>query len=190
MTEVILFHHAQGLTAGVQAFADELRAAGHSVTVPDLYEGATFATVDEGVAHARSIGFGELADRGVKAAESLPERIVYAGFSLGAMPAQQLAQTREGALGALLYHAAFPASEFGESWPNEVALQVHMMENDPWSEEDRPAAEELVANAADAELFIYPGSAHLFTDSSLAEYDAEAAKLVLQRTINFLGRCS
>lgn len=188
MGELILFHHAQGLTRGVEVFADALRAAGHRVTVPDLYEGATFATLAEGVAHAEHIGFEEIIDRGVAAAEGLREGIVYAGFSLGVLPAQKLAQTRPGALGALLYHEGLAASTFGDSWPDGVALQVHVSEHDEWVELD--VTRDLVAGAADAELFIYPGSGHLFTDSGLDVFVPEAAELVLQRSIEFLDRLS
>src|SRR4051794_3314926 len=140
MTSVVLFHHAQGLTDGVRRFADRLTAAGHQVALPDLYDGATFATLDEGIAHAEKIGFDVVVDRGVAAAADLPERTVYAGLSLGVLPAQQLAQPRPGALGGLFLLPAAPAGHFG-SWPGGVGLQLHLVEDDPVAEEDRPAAE-------------------------------------------------
>jgi dienelactone hydrolase len=188
MAEVLLFHHAQGLTSGVRAFADELRGAGHTVHTPDLYDGHVFETLDEGIGYARTIGFGEVLERGVKSAEGLPAELVYAGFSLGAMPAQALAQTRPGARGALLIYAAVPVSEFGETWPEGVPVQVHAMEADPFfvDEGDIDAARALVAEADDAELFLYPGDQHLFADSSLASYDADAAGLLRQRVLAFL----
>lgn len=188
MTTVLLFHHAQGQTAGFLVFADELRAVGHTVQAPDLYDGKTFDDLDEGVGFAQEVGFGEIIRRGTAAAEDLPADIVYAGFSLGVMPAQSLTQTRPGARGAILYSAAVPASEFGGSWPEGVPLQIHMMESDPWGEEDRPAAEALVKEVEDAELFLYPGSGHLFADSSLKDYDEEAARLLKERTLAFLDR--
>ncbi len=113
MAEVLLFHHAQGLTKGVLAFADTLRGAGHVVHTPDLYDGHTFASLDEGVGYAQQVGFGTVMERGVQAADDLPAGLVYAGFSLGVMPAQRLAQTRPGAAGALLLEACVPTSEFG-----------------------------------------------------------------------------
>lgn len=186
MTDVLLFHHAQGQTKGFHTFADELRAAGHTVHTPDLYEGETFASLDEGVDHAREIGFGTLLERGEAAAAGLPAELVYAGFSLGAMPAQKLAQTRPGAKGALLFSAAFPASEFGGSWPQGVPLQIHMMEHDEWAMEDLPAARELVGTTEDAELFLYPGDRHLFADDSLADYDEQAASQLRERVLAFL----
>jgi dienelactone hydrolase len=188
MTTVLLFHHAQGQTPGFLAFADELRAAGHTVHTPDLYDGNTFEDLDEGVAYAKQAGFGEIMRRGTASAEELPEDVVYAGFSLGVMSAQSLAQTRPGARGAIFYSAALPASEFGSSWPGGVPLQIHMMESDPWAEEDRPAADALVEEVDDAELFLYPGSGHLFADSSLDDYDEKAAGLLKERTLAFLKR--
>src|SRR5439155_13702680 len=87
MTTVLLFHHAQGQTPGFLAFAQELRDAGHTVHAPDVYDRQTFATLDEGIAHAREIGFGEILRRGTEAATDLPSDIVYAGFSMGVMAA-------------------------------------------------------------------------------------------------------
>jgi len=190
LTEVVLFHHAQGLTTGVRLFADHLRKAGHRVTVPDLYDGKTFATLEEGIAYAQEIGFGTILERGRLAAESLPQEIVYAGFSLGVLPAQMLAQTRPGAQGALLLHSCVPTAEFGGPWPQGVPVQIHAMDADPFfvGEGDLDAARDLVDEADEAELFLYPGDRHLFTDSSLPAYDEAAAALLTQRVLSFLGR--
>ena len=186
MTEILLFHHAQGQTRGFLAFADELRAAGHVVHAPDLYDGNTYTDLDDGVGYAKEVGFGTIAERGRLAADGLPSELVYAGFSLGVMPAQMLAQTRAGSKGALLFSAAFPASEFGGSWPAGVPLQIHMMEDDEWALEDLPAARELVETTDGAELFLYPGDRHLFADNSLPDYDESAATLLKQRVLAFL----
>lgn len=191
MTEVVLYHHSQGLTDGVKAFAEELRQAGHTVHTPDLYEGNTFDTIDDGMAYGKSIGFGKLLEAGVAYAQDLPENVVYAGFSMGVMPAQQLTQTRAGARGGLFYHSCIPVSEFSETWPAGVPVQIHGMDEDPWFAEedgDLASAQALVAaNPAEAELFLYPGKSHLFADSSLPDYDQEAAILLIQRTLTFLS---
>ena len=186
MAEVLLFHHAQGQTPGFLAFADELRAAGHTVHAPDLYDGKTFATLDEGVANAKAVGFDTILERGEQAAADLPSELVYAGFSLGVMPAQKLAQTRPRAEGALFFSAAMPPEEFGGAWPEGVPLQIHMMEGDEWAQEDLPAARELVESVDGAELFVYPGSGHLFADSSLDDYDEQAARKLMERVLAFL----
>ena len=188
MAEVLLIHHAHGLTAGVLSFADELRAAGHVVHAPDLYDGKTFSDLEDGVGYAKEIGFDTFNERGRLAADGLPNGIVYAGFSLGAMPAQMLAQTRPGAKGALLFHSCIPPEEFGGPWPDGVPVQIHIMEEDEWAlEGDLDAARELDEAVDSAELFVYPGDRHLFTDESLPAYDENAAALVKQRVLGFLG---
>ncbi|MFC4530123.1 dienelactone hydrolase family protein [Sphaerisporangium dianthi] len=189
MAEVLLFHHAQGQTAGFLGFAEELRQAGHTVHTPDLYDGHTFAGLDDGLAYAAKIGFDDFLERGVRAADALPDALVYAGFSLGVMPAQKLAQTRPGARGALLFESCLPASEFGISWPADLPVQVHGMDADPIfaGEGDLDAARALLTSTGHGELFLYPGDRHLFADSSLPSYDADAAALLTRRTLDFLA---
>jgi dienelactone hydrolase len=186
MTEVVLYHHVQGLTDGVRSFADELRQAGHTVHTPDLFDGRTFGTVEEGMAFARETGFGALAERGVAAAQGIAPESVYAGFSFGVMSAQQLAQTRQGARGALLMYSCLPVSEFGCDWPDGVPVQIHGKEADPFFLEDLEAAQALAASTDQAELFLYPGEQHLFADSSLPDYDSAAAALLTERVLAFL----
>jgi len=188
MTEVLLYHHVQGLTEGVRSFADELRQAGHTVHTPDLFDGRTFATIEDGMAFAREAGFGALAERGVAAAETIRPDVVYAGFSFGVMPAQQLAQTRSGARGALLMYSCLPVSEFGDAWPEGVPVQVHGKEADEFFLEDLEAAQALVASTDQAELFLYPGEEHIFADSSLPGYDAAAAARLTERVVAFLAK--
>jgi dienelactone hydrolase len=192
MAEVVLFHHLQGLTAGVLAFADQLRSGGHTVHTPDLFGGERPASLEDGQALTQRLGDETLDERAAQALAGLPAGVVYAGISYGVMAAQRFAQTRPGAAGALLYEACLPIS--GQwaigPWPDGVPVQVHGMEKDPFFglEGDIDAARELVATAPRAELFVYPGDRHLFTDSSLPTYDAEATALVLERSREFLGR--
>ena len=189
MAEMMLFHHVQGLTPGIVAFADELRAAGHTVHTPDLFDTRTFPTLDEGMAFAKTVGFGAILDRGVSEAEDLGTDIVYAGISMGVMPAQKLAQTRQGARGAVLIDACLPATEFGDRWPERVPVQVHGMDADPIfaGEGDRAAAQALVDSTDRGALFLYPGDVHLFADSSLPSYDQRATELMTGRVLDFLA---
>ena len=190
MAELVLFHHAQGRTPGVLTLADRIRAGGHTVHTPDLYDGRTFDTLAEGIAHVQEVGMAALAERGVRAVDQLPEELVYAGISLGVVPAQRLAQTRPGARGAVLVSAALPATEFGDGWPAGVAVQVHGKESDPEFDNgwDLPAAQAVVETADDGELFLYPGAEHLFPDTSLPDHDAAATDLLVERVLTFLAR--
>lgn len=189
MAEIVMYHHAQGLTDGVKSFAEELRGAGHTVHLPDLYEGKTFDTLDDGIGYARETGFDTILARGIKAGEELGDGLVYIGHSLGVMPAQQLTQTRPGAKAAVFLYSCLPVSEFG-SWPAGVPVQIHGMDGDPFFTEeggDLDAARELVASTGEAELFLYPGTGHLFADASLPAYDEAAAALLRSRVLGFLG---
>lgn len=189
MTEIVLFHHARGLTSGVVALADRFEAAGHTVHLPDVYEGKTFPDLESGMANARAVGFQRLLDDAVASADGLPADVVYVGLSLGVMPAQQLAQTKPGARAAILVGSAVPAGEFGTPWPAGVPLQIHGMDADPVfvGEGDIDAARELVAEAG-AELFLYPGDGHLFIDNSLSDYDEQAAEQAIERMLQLLAR--
>lgn len=190
MAEVLLFHHAQGQTQGFHAFADELRQAGHPVHTPDLFEGRTFPSIDEGMAYVARVGFEEIIERGVRAANGLRSDLVYAGFSLGVLPAQKLAQTRPGARGALLFYSCVPASEFA-GWPAGVPVQIHGMDADPifTREGDLEAARALVKSTQRAELFLYEGKQHYFADSSLPSFVPDAAAAMTGRVLEFLRAC-
>jgi dienelactone hydrolase len=188
MTEVLLFHHAQGLTEGCRSFAARLSAAGHDVHAPDLYEGRTFRELGAGVEHAEQVGFGTIIERGRAAADAMPAEIAYVGLSLGVLPAQMLAQTRPGALGAAFVSAAVPPSEFDGPWPAGVPLEIHMMDADPVVTEDGDlaVARELADESDVARLYLYPGDQHLFIDESLPGYDQAATELVIARIVDLL----
>ncbi|RLQ03184.1 dienelactone hydrolase [Micromonospora sp. BL1] len=194
MAEIVLFHHIQGLTDGVRALADSLRSGGHTVHAPDLFDGELPATISDGAALTKRIGGDVLDQRADALVADLPADLVYAGVSWGAAIAQRLAQTRAGARAALLYEACLPVT--GEwaigPWPDGVAVQVHGMEHDPFFglEGDVDAARELVSIVGPerGELYVYPGDRHLFTDSSLPSYDAEATALVVSRSRELLDR--
>jgi dienelactone hydrolase len=161
------------------------------VHTPDLYDGKTFTELADGVAYAEQVGFGTIIERGRLAADTLPNEIVYAGFSLGVLPAQMLAQTRPGTKGALLFHSCVPTSEFGGPWAQGVPLQIHMMDADEWvlpPNQDLDVARELDETVGGAELFLYPGDRHLFADSSLPDYDEKAAALLTERVLSFLEK--
>ncbi len=192
MAEVLLFHHVQGLTDGVRALADDLRAGGHTVHVPDLFEGRTFSSISDGFAYLEALGDGVVDARVARVVEGLPDRLVYAGVSFGAMSAMRLAVTRPGAVGLVLLESALPIVgewAFGP-FPDGVPVQVHGAAGDEFFQEDLPFAEEMVSvlGPERAEVHVYPGDRHLFTDRSLPAHDPEATALVTARMLAFLDR--
>jgi dienelactone hydrolase len=194
MAEIVLFHSALGLRPGVTAAADRLRAAGHKVHTPDYYEGEVFDDLDEGLRKCDALGYAEIARRAREAVADLPAELVFAGFSLGTVPAELLAAGMPGALGAVLMHSAVPVegfSEFGvERWPEGVPVQVHYAAEDPWVEAEEVAALEAAVRGAGAtfEEHAYPGSRHLFADPDLSEYDRASSEAMWSRALNFLDR--
>ena len=183
MADVILFHHAQGLTPGVQAFADRLRAAGHLVIVPDYYDGRTFDTIEAGVAHAQALGFAQVIERAIAAVQPLPSPVVVAGFSLGSLPAQKLAQSHRGVIAAILYHGGVPVEVFDSAWPTGLPLQVHVVEDDTWNDIEESEA---LVQASGGQLLVYPGTGHLVADIGHPDYDPEIAEEMLEQTRAFL----
>jgi dienelactone hydrolase len=190
MSEVLLYHHILGRTKGIEAFANELREAGHVVHVPDLFKGRTFASIDAGMAYVEDVEFDGVVEAGVRVADELPHGIIYAGFSLGVAVAQKLAQTRQGAKGALFFHSCLPASVFDAPFPLDLPVQIHSMDADPYfvGDGDIEAARSLVATSKNVELFLYPGHQHLFADSSVPSYDENATALLTKRVLEFLSK--
>lgn len=191
MADVVLFHHALGQTSGFHTFAATLRNAGHTVHTPDLFEGRTFESIEDGMGHVSEIGFPDgILRRAGDAVADLPKDVVYAGFSLGVVPAQYFAQTRSGARGALLYYSCVPPEMFGTPWPPGLQAQIHGMDADPFfvDEGDIDAARAIAAENEGVDLFLYHGNQHYFADASLSSYDPKAAELLTERTLSFLAQ--
>jgi dienelactone hydrolase len=185
MASIVLFHSAQGLTTGTRRFADTLARDGHTVHTPDLFDGETFRTVEDGVRKRDALGIPELMQRAAKAAEVAPANSIYAGFSMGAAAAQFLTLTRPGALGAVLMHAVLPLAAMGAvDWP-EAPVQVHVSEGDPWVDAAVLAS---FAQTAAAQVFRYAGRAHLFADESSADYQPQHAQVLIERVRSFVRR--
>ena len=185
MAEILLFHHALGLTDGVKEFAAALRDVGHTVHTPDLFEGRTFDVVEDGVAFAAETGRETLVARATAAVEQLPADLVYAGMSMGCAYATQLLLTRPGGRGAFYLYGAVDPEWWEASWPAGVPAQSHQTEDDPWREKETDEA--FVAKVPGAEAFLYEGDTHLFADPSSDDFDATAAALAMERIQAFLA---
>ncbi|MEV6794645.1 dienelactone hydrolase family protein [Streptomyces sp. NPDC051320] len=184
---IILFHSTYGLRPAVGAAAERLRAAGHQVRVPDLFDGKTFATIEEGMAFKEELGSEELLKRAVTAsAPHSDQGLVYAGFSLGGSLAQNVALADEKARGLLLLHGTSDIAD--EASVDELPVQLHVADPDPFESHDWLTAWYLRMQriGADVEVHRYPGAGHLYTDPELADYDAEAAERTWQTALGFL----
>lgn len=187
MATVVLFHSALGRRPALKAFADRLRAAGHRVHTPDLYDGDVFDDLHAGAAKRDALGVPELLDRAQRAVADLPDGLVYAGFSMGAAAAQALAATRPGATGAILIQGAVPLAALGvAAWPSGVPVQLHATSADPWL--DLAVVDEL-AGAIPADLIEvhrYDGGGHLVSDEGWIDHDPRIAAGILQRVLDWL----
>lgn len=188
MSEIVLFHHALGLTDGVRSFADRIRESGCTVDVPDLYKGRTFTSLAKGVAHAEKIGIDALIARGVAAAERYPNATLFAGISLGALPAVKLAQTHPRAQACIVISAAPPTNHFTPYWRDGVGLQIHLQDADPWVlEDDLPRARRL-DDAGRADVYFYPGSGHLYMEEGHPDFNETDTAYTVGRLVSFLRR--
>lgn len=180
MADIVVFHPALGLRPAVQEFADALRNTGRRVHTPDLYEGRTFSDVEAGVAERDRIGVDVLLERAATALQGLPDEVIYAGFSMGAMTAQLFAATRPSARGALLIQGGGPLDRLGiDRWPDGVPVQIHVADDDPWF--DRAAAETAAAELplGQVDLQSYATDGHLFFDADGPNFDPTATQAMM-----------
>ncbi|MFG3344845.1 dienelactone hydrolase family protein [Streptomyces sp. NPDC048018] len=185
--DIMLLHSVYGLTPSVEAAAERLRAAGHRVWTPDLFDGRTVGTVEEGVALRDEIGKDELLKRAVMAAAPYSERgLVYMGLSLGASVAQTLALGDEKARGLLLFHGTSDIAESASV--DDLPVQLHVAEPDPFETDDWLSSWYLQMRraGADVEIYRYRGAGHLYTDPELPDWDAEAAERTWTAALGFL----
>lgn len=184
IAEIILFHHAQGLTEGLRRMADRLRASGHVVHTPDMYSGVVFDRLDEGLAFASRIGHDAIEEVARRAARQHPHTDTVIGFSLGAFPAQLLAQEWIRIHQVALIAGGLPPHELVGDWRVDVRLALHAADPDDWVPPG--ALEPLLHHARGAEVYRYRGVRHMFADPSSPDYDADAADLFEERLFAWL----
>jgi dienelactone hydrolase len=187
LATVVLFHSVYGLRPAVHKAADRLRAAGHEVHTPDLFDGRTAGSVEEGMELKDEIGRDELLMRAVTVTAPLSERgLVYAGFSLGGSIAQNLAFADDRARALLLLHGTSDLPE--DAAVDDLPVQLHVADPDAFEPHDWLNAWYLQMRraGADVEIFRYAGAGHLFTDEDLDDHDAEAAERTWRTALEFL----
>jgi dienelactone hydrolase len=191
-SEIVLFHSALGLRPAVVDFAARLRAAGHRVHTPDLFDGEVFDSMEDGEKKRDLLGIPELMKRAAASVAPLGDALVFGGFSMGAAAAEFLAATRSGAKGAVLMHGVVPLELTGAvSWPGAVPVQIHYAKHD--RSVDAAVVDTLTtkvrASGAGAEVHVYDGSGHLFADAGSVDYDAKSAELMIERVLAFVKAC-
>jgi dienelactone hydrolase len=186
MATILLLHSVRGLRELERGAAERLRAAGHLVTTPDLFDGETASTLDEGVAIEERLWPEPLLGRAAAAADALPADAVLAGFSMGANLATQIWERRKATAGLLLLHGL---GEIPEAPRAGVPLQAHLAEPDGFAPESEIASWQAMAarKRVSAEVVRYPGAGHNFTPPSLPDHDAAAAALLWERALAFLA---
>ncbi|MCU1683974.1 MAG: hypothetical protein JWQ81_4713 [Amycolatopsis sp.] len=185
MTDVVLFHSVLGLRPVEIRAAGRLRAAGHTVSTPDLYAGQVATTLEEGFELKDRIGWATIVRRAQDAMDSLPDSTVLAGFSMGAGVVDSLLPRRPDTAGVLLLHglATIPgAARAG------LPAQLHVADPDPFARPADVAAWRAAAGGAraTAQVFTYPGAGHFYLDADLPDHDGQAAALTWQRILTFL----
>ncbi len=186
---VVVYHSAYGLRPAIIEFADKLRAAGHLVYTPDLYDGEVFSDRNDAIRKIQELGFDKLLDRAQAAVEALAHNLVYAGFSNGGACAELLAATRPGARGAILIHSPLMVRDLGWTvWPTNVPVQVHFADKDPIRNQAviDSLSMKVRQSGSNFEQFEYDAPGHLFADPAFPAYNANAAELMTTRVLEFL----
>ena len=191
MATIALFHSVLGVRPGLVETADLLRSHGHTVELVDQYAGRVFDDYEPAMAFMESVGMPVLMTSALDAARGLPDGIVTMGFSNGAGMAQYVAGSRPGVAGVVMLGGAIDPRYLGVDWPGDADGQVHTTRDDPWREQSAIDATQAAARAAGrtVESFDYPGSGHLFADSSKTdEFQPAEAALMWERVLSFLER--
>jgi dienelactone hydrolase len=190
VSDVAVFHSALGVRAGIHDAADRLRAAGHTVTVVDQYDGRSFGDLDEASAYVDEVGFPALMQVALDAVADLPDGFSALGFSNGGGMAEHVA-TQRPVDRVVLASGTLPLEMLGvASWPTRTATQIHYALGDPHRNEQwlQAVVTSIETSGASVDLHTdYPGDGHLFTDPELPDHDAANTALFWQRVLAFLA---
>ena len=182
MAELLLLHHALGVTPALQRLAARFRDAGHTVVLPDLFEGQVFGTVEEGMAHVESVGMDTLAARGEDTASDLDPGFVVCGISLGAIAAQRIGVDHDAVAAVMAVSSCLPPGYLPGPWPHSVPLRVVASKGDTmFNEEGDLDAARGYVDAGVARLKLLDGGEHLFMEAN--DPDSVAATAWLTETL-------
>lgn len=189
MAQLLLLHHALGVTSALRRLADRFEDAGHDVVVPDLFESRVFASVEEGMEHVESVGIETLAGLGEDAASDMQPGFVVCGISLGAIAAMRAGVSNDAVAAVVVASACIPEEYIGGPWPRTLPLRVVASREDAMfrDEGDLEAATEYTHSAQQAKLKLMPGREHLFVEADDPESTA-ATEWLVETVMRFLDR--
>jgi dienelactone hydrolase len=186
--EIVLFHSMYGLRPVEMAAAGRLRAHGHHVVLPDLFEGRTApGDVGSGLALMDRIGWPTIVATARATLDGVGDEAALIGFSMGVGVIAEVWPDRLGAAAVACLHAPAvvpPGVRRG------TPVQLHVATPDRFAPPDQVLAFETSAARTGAlpSLRRYPGAGHYFTDPSLDDYDAAAEADVWTHLLGMLGR--
>jgi dienelactone hydrolase len=184
MPHILLFHSILGLRPIERDLAREWEAAGHRVTLPDLYEGRAADDYDQGFSHYREVGPAQVAARAAAAAQAAPADAVLAGVSMGAGLVGDLWGARPRSKGALLIAGVAPWSP--DLRPG-LPVQAHIARPDPFDDEGYFDDWTRTNPGAALDLRRYDGPGHYFLDPALPDHDQAAAREARTAMLAFLA---
>jgi dienelactone hydrolase len=187
MANVIFFHSVLGLRDIEQRISDHLRAASHTVALPDLYEGDTTDDMIEGFEIKERVGWNVICERARRALAPLPKTTVLAGISMGAGVVAEVWPHQPLTSGILLLHGL---ADIPSNMKSRLPVQLHVSDSDPFFPERdidswQSTAERLGANV---EVFRYANAGHYFLDPILPDYSKKAATGVWETILKFLDK--
>lgn len=195
---VVVVQEIFGVNSHIRAVCDRLAAAGFNALAPDLFHrsepgvqlGYGEADFGRGFELMKALDHGKaLADIDACIADLRAHggKVAVIGFCMGGLLSfRSAANLKPDA--AVAYYGGGIANFVGEAGSIACPIQFHFGEKDhfiPLADVDKVRA--AAAALKESEVYVYPAD-HGFNCDQRASYDAEAAQLAWQRSVDFLRR--
>lgn len=187
---ILVLHPWWGLNDVIKKFCDHLAENGYSALAVDLYDGKIASTIAEAEKLSGTLTRKKVEPHLVESAERLQsilqgQPIGVIGFSLGAWWSLWLNEQIPNRIAATVL---FYGTRGMKDTSTRSTFLGHFAETDPYtSDSGRKKLEKtLKAAGKDVSFHVYPGTGHWFFESDRPEYNAPAADLAWDRTIEFL----
>ena len=194
---VVVLHAWWRLTETFQQVCDRLSQEGFVALAPDLYHGKTTSNIEEAHSLVRALDDEQAHADTLAAVQFLRQhdathlsdgqgKLALIGFSLGGAYALDTSVNQADDIAAVvIFYATYPGLDYSKA---KAAYLCHFAEQDEFEpmEMVQQFEEELRSSGKQASFFTYPGTHHWFFEQNRSEYNAEAAQLAWERTIEFL----